>query len=199
MKAPWKMPGSHPFGKIIAKFRKRRSLVIGIAIGIIALAFCFAIITKTSQPFAIWKFKQFFNIDKSQEFNRNEKNYNDELQILDQNRVIAIFKVAIANDDEKRRHGLMNLDKLAKDKGMLFVFDQKQTINMWMKNTLIPLDIIFVDELGMVVNIREDANPNSLELINSGSQIDRVIEINAGLVSEFGIKLGNQIILKQNL
>ncbi len=129
----------------------------------------------------------------TQQFNSNPKNYNVKLQIFEDSNTVAEFMVAIADNDAKREYGLMNLGALGRKHGMLFVFDHNQVINMWMKNTKIPLDMIFIDENDVIVNIKENATPQSLEVISSGKKARKILEINGGLSQSFGIKIGQKI------
>lgn len=131
------------------------------------------------------------------EFNRDLRNYNSKLQILgsDQEQV-AEFSIAIANDDYKKMYGLMHLDYLPSEYGMLFPFPKSQVIAMWMKNTLIPLDMIFINDNNTIVAIKTNAKPKSLDIISSEEEARKVLEINAGLVKKLGIKTGQKIILK---
>lgn len=126
------------------------------------------------------------------DFNRDVKNYNKNLYIYDKNQLIAKFKIMIADTDEKRQYGLMNVEKLDQNHGMLFIFNKPQIVNMWMKNTLIPLDMIFIKN-GKIVNIKTNAKPHDLSHINSEYRVDRILEINAGLVKKFKIKIGQNI------
>lgn len=131
--------------------------------------------------------------DDFSSFNRNVKNYNKNLVIFDKKSPrIAEFRAAIADNDQKRQFGLMNLERLDEQKGMLFLFEKPDIIYMWMKNTLIPLDMIFIngDE---IVAIKENAQPLSLDVISSQFSIDKVLEINAGLVKKYGIKTTQKI------
>jgi len=130
----------------------------------------------------------------TQQFNSDLKNYNVKLQIFDKEHKAAEFLVAIANNDATREYGLMNLSKLNQNHAMLFVFDDNLIIKMWMKNTLIPLDMIFIDENNIIVNIKEMAQPLSLQVISSQKMVRKVLEINGGLSKKFGIKNGQKII-----
>lgn len=142
---------------------------------------------------------QRINAKEILDFNRNPKNYNAKLQIIDKEKQIAEFSIAIADDDNKKMYGLMNLEKLPQEQGMLFTFSKKQVINMWMKNTKIPLDMIFIDENDIITNTVENAIPNSLDLISSINEVKKVLEINAGLVRKFKIENGQKIkIIKEN-
>jgi uncharacterized membrane protein (UPF0127 family) len=126
-------------------------------------------------------------------FNRDPQNYNVKLQIIDGDKQVAGFLVAVADTNHKRMYGLMNLSKLEANHGMLFEFADNEVVAMWMKNTKIPLDMIFIDENNKIVSIKEDAVPHSLDIISSQEKIDKALEINAGLVKKFGIKIGQQI------
>lgn len=129
-----------------------------------------------------------------QQFNRDPKNYNVKLQIFDNSKKIGEVLVAIANNDRTREYGLMNLERLDQKRGMLFVFDDNRVINMWMKNTLIPLDMIFIDENNFIINIKELTEPLSLTVISSQKMAKKVLEINGGLSKKLGIKNGQKII-----
>lgn len=139
------------------------------------------------------------NIDAKEvvEFNRDPKNYNAKLNIVDfDNKKIAEFMVAIAKTPESKIYGLMNLDELPENFGMLFLADKKEIVAMWMKNTRIPLDMIFIDENNLVVNIKTNAKPYSLDIISSEVEAAKTLEINAGLVAKLGIKIGQKIQLQ---
>jgi uncharacterized membrane protein (UPF0127 family) len=105
-----------------------------------------------------------FNVPKTldaeglKQFNRDLKNYNVKLQIFNPtDEVIADFMVLVADDDYKKMYGLMNLKEMPKNHGMLFNFDKTQIVTMWMKNTLMPLDMLFIDDNDLIVNIKHDA------------------------------------------
>jgi uncharacterized membrane protein (UPF0127 family) len=126
-------------------------------------------------------------------FNRDPQNYNVKLQIIDGDKQVAGFLVAVADTNHKRMYGLMNLKNLDKNHGMLFEFPNNEIVAMWMKNTKIPLDMIFIDEDDKIVSITENAVPHSLDIISSHEKVDKALEINAGLVKKFGIKIGQQV------
>jgi len=104
------------------------------------------------------------------------------------------FKVEIADTEEERVKGLMFRESLPKDGGMLFDFGAPQQATIWMKNTLIPLDILFIDEDGDVVAIARNAVPQSLRLITPGVPVKGVLEINGGAAAEFGINPGDKVV-----
>lgn len=104
------------------------------------------------------------------------------------------FKLEVADDDKEREVGLMNRKTMAVDHGMLFVFPDSKPRQFWMKNTLIGLDIAFLDEAGVVLNV-EQMYPNDLTPIPSKGPAKYAIEINLGLAEKIGLKAGEHIAL----
>jgi uncharacterized membrane protein (UPF0127 family) len=102
----------------------------------------------------------------------------------------ARFNVEIADDVEERAKGLMFRETMARYDGMLFIYETPIAANFWMKNTLIPLDMIFLDQHGVVQSIHENAVPGNLETIPGGEQILAVLEVNGGLTQKLGISVG---------
>ncbi len=105
----------------------------------------------------------------------------------------ARFGVEIADDPAERAQGLMQRDTLSKSAGMLFVYEAPQHATFWMKNTLIPLDMIFIDPTGLVTRIHQNAVPLDLTGIDGGEGVLAVLEINGGLASALGITVGSEI------
>ncbi|PIL14852.1 hypothetical protein P775_26470 [Puniceibacterium antarcticum] len=103
----------------------------------------------------------------------------------------ARFGVKVADDAEERARGLMFVEKMATGTGMFFVYQRPQVANFWMKNTLIPLDIIFADSRGVVQTVHPNAVPGDLTPIPGGSGIQYVLEINGGLAKSLGIVPGS--------
>lgn len=144
--------------------------------------------------FIILRAPHALSITEIVEFNRDLKNYNAKLQVYDEsNEMIAEFKIAIADSQEKKMYGLMNLEKLPQDQGMLFPFFKKQVVAMWMKNTLIPLDMIFIDSNDKIATIKTNTEPHSLEIISSEKEVTGVLEINAGLAKKLKLKEGQKV------
>ena len=102
------------------------------------------------------------------------------------------FKVELALTEPQMEQGLMFRRSLAADAGMLFDFKSPVPVSMWMKNTLIPLDMVFVDG-GRVVDIHERAVPQSLDTITTRVPARYVIELNGGTVAHLGIKTGDRV------
>lgn len=84
--------------------------------------------------------------------------------------------------------------QLAADAGMLFLYRRKQRASMWMKNTYIPLDMIYIDGHGKIVGYFERAIPGSLEVITSKQPVNAVLEVNSGTVSRLRISVGDKVI-----
>lgn len=105
----------------------------------------------------------------------------------------VIFDIELAVAPQDRARGLMFRELLPKRAGMLFIFDPPQPVVFWMKNTLIPLDIIFVDRTGTVTSIHENAIPSDLTPIEGGDSVYAVLEINAGLAARYLITPGTQM------
>ena len=115
------------------------------------------------------------------------------MQIFNNNDIkINEFDTSLADDDEKRGYGLMNLDFLPKNQAMLFLFDENEIIHMWMKNTKISLDMLFIDTNDKI-SIKRNATPYSLDIISSEKPVVKVLEINGGLSKKLGIEIGNKI------
>ena len=97
------------------------------------------------------------------------------------------IQAEVADEPGERAKGLMNRKELAKSKGMLFVYYYPSAPQFWMKNTLIPLDILFSDQDGRIIKIFENVPRLSENLITAGEGVSFVLEINSGLVEEFEI------------
>lgn len=105
----------------------------------------------------------------------------------------ARFTVDVADDDAERSKGLMFVDSMPTSKGMLFVYPRAQRVAFWMKNTLIPLDMIFADSKGVVTKVHSNAIPGDLTAIPGNGMVQFVLEINGGLAQQMGISEGAQL------
>ena len=103
------------------------------------------------------------------------------------------FTVEIADDLFERQQGLMHRKSMAFSNGMLFIYEKPQTLNFWMRNTLIPLDILFIDAQGVVQNIHHMAKPLDETSIPGGDDLLSVLEINGGLAKRLGITEGSEV------
>ncbi|HVH76406.1 MAG TPA: DUF192 domain-containing protein [Stellaceae bacterium] len=104
------------------------------------------------------------------------------------------FDIEIAETEPQMEQGLMYRHRLAPDAGMLFIYKQPTVAMFWMKNTLIPLDMLFVDAHGRIVNIHTNAVPESLAIIRAHAPVRAVIELNGGAAALFGIKPGDEVV-----
>jgi uncharacterized membrane protein (UPF0127 family) len=117
----------------------------------------------------------------------------DRLSIETADGRILDFEVELALTAEQRAQGLMFRRDLPDMGGMLFVYDKDWDISMWMKNTVIPLDMLFIKRDGRIVAIAERAVPFSLETISSGQPASGVLEINGGAAARLGIHPGDRV------
>ena len=101
------------------------------------------------------------------------------------------FTVELATTAEQRELGLMNRDSMADDHGMLFDFGETRPVYMWMRNTYLPLDMLYLSESGVITHIHPDALPLSENIIDSKGAVRFVIEINGGLAAKLGIRPGD--------
>ena len=117
---------------------------------------------------------------------------NDQLDIRSAGKSVR-FTVEVADDAAGRARGLMNRPELGPFKGMLFVYPAPHPVNFWMRNTLIPLDMLFIDARGVVETVHENAVPLDETPIYGGPDIQYVLEINGGLARRLGIGVGSVV------
>jgi uncharacterized membrane protein (UPF0127 family) len=103
------------------------------------------------------------------------------------------FAVEVVREEVDRNRGLMFRRHMARRHGMLFDYDPPQNVAFWMKNTYIPLDIIFIGADGRIINIYAMTTPLSLEPLPAGGPVRGVLEINGGLSAKLGIKPGDRV------
>ena len=103
------------------------------------------------------------------------------------------FDVEVMRDDAGRSRGLMFRRHMAADHGMLFDFERDEPVTMWMKNTYLPLDMVFIRPDGTISRIAADTEPLSTAIIPSGSPVVAVLELNAGTAAKLGIQPGDRI------
>lgn len=104
------------------------------------------------------------------------------------------FQVEMAVSPEQRGLGLMFREDLAEDRGMLFDFGKLQRASMWMRNTYVPLDMLFIDPDGRITQIAADTRPLSDAVIASREPVRAVLELRAGVAAKLGIKPGDRIL-----
>ena len=104
------------------------------------------------------------------------------------------FEVELAVTERQHSQGLMYRRSMAANAGMLFDYGWMRHIRMWMKNTYLPLDMIFIDSKGKIINIVERTIPHSLSVISSRGRVRAVLELNSGTASRLGINEGDTVI-----
>jgi len=104
------------------------------------------------------------------------------------------FNIEVATTREEQALGLMFRRSLPENAGMLFIYQQPQPAAMWMKNTLIPLDMVFISPDGRVLRIETNTEPFSTKLIPSEGTISAVLELNAGQADKIGLKRGDTVV-----
>jgi len=104
-----------------------------------------------------------------------------------------VFRIWVADTEAHREQGLMFVKALEPDTGMIFLFEPPQVINMWMKNTYIPLDMVFINGEGRVTRVVENATPLSRAIISSVEPANGVIELKGGVTKELGIREGAMV------
>jgi uncharacterized protein len=104
------------------------------------------------------------------------------------------FNIRIADTEPRRELGLMFVTRLPRDEGMLFPQDQPQVMSMWMKNTYIPLDMLFIDTHGRIVCLLANARPESEEILSCDKPVKAVLEIAGGEAQRRGIRIGDMVV-----
>jgi len=106
---------------------------------------------------------------------------------------VKVFNVEIAKTTEERERGLMFRKELPDGQGMLFDFSPEQNVSMWMKNTYVSLDMIFIRADGRILRIAENTTPLSERIISSGGPVKAVLEVVAGTARKDGIAPGDRV------
>jgi hypothetical protein len=104
-----------------------------------------------------------------------------------------VFSAEVMRTDEQRARGLMFRRYMPADRGMLFDFKEEQPVMMWMKNTYLPLDMVFIARNGTVINVAENTEPMSERTIPSAGPAYAVLEVNAGTAKRIGLKRGDKV------
>lgn len=105
----------------------------------------------------------------------------------------ARIRIELADDPQERAEGLMFRESLGRMEGMLFVYPAAKPVAFWMKNTLIPLDMVFVDARGVVSHVHHEAIPHDERPIFGGETVKAVLEINGGMAKTLGIGIGTEL------
>jgi uncharacterized membrane protein (UPF0127 family) len=109
------------------------------------------------------------------------------------------FRVWVADSRERQQQGLMFVRSLPRDRGMLFPQREPRVMSMWMKNTFVPLDMLFIGPGGVIIGITSDTVPQSEEIITSPGPITAVLELNAGEAKRRGIRAGDKVETRSGL
>ncbi|MFZ5946617.1 MAG: DUF192 domain-containing protein [Stygiobacter sp.] len=122
-----------------------------------------------------------------------------ELSFNDQKgNLISSIDIEIADTDEQRQLGLMFRDKMEETQGMLFIFDREAPQAFWMHNTILPLDIIYINSKMEIVHIVKNAKPFDDSSLPSIKPAQFVVEVNAGYCEKFGLKEGDKIVWRRS-
>lgn len=123
-----------------------------------------------------------------------ELDFTDQVVFLDEeNNEIANIKVAVADDQQERNQGLMDVNNLPSDAGMIFLFPDEKERSFYMANTPLPLDILFINSDSTIVRIHHNTSPFSSKQLSSGSPAQYVVETNAGYCIAHDIQEGMKI------
>ena len=104
-----------------------------------------------------------------------------------------LFEIYLALSSEQKSRGLMFVREMREDQGMLFAYPPGSRMSIWMKNTVIPLDVVFLDEAGVIINIARNAKPYSLTSMRSARPGAFVVELNAGAADALGLEDGQTL------
>lgn len=115
------------------------------------------------------------------------------LSIVTQGGQRQSFQVEVARNDADRAQGLMFRRSMAPDRGMLFDFERVEPVSMWMQNTYLSLDMLFIRQDGTIARIVANTEPLSTRTISSGEPVLAVLELNAGTAAKLGIKPGDRV------
>ena len=121
---------------------------------------------------------------------------NEKIDVSIYNKNIT-FNVEVAKTIEERRIGLMYRKKLLNNEGMLFIFPREKIIQLWMKNTYIPLDVIFISENKVIVDIKKNMEKLSETIVKSKVKARYALEFNAGLINKLNIKIGDKVLFNE--
>ena len=163
---------------MIADF-KNKKFIIWLVAGLLLLVGSFAL--------------NFLTPDNDLQNVQNIEFAKDALVIKTQAGKTHVFQIELAISPQQTARGLMNRDELAADHGMLFVFNKPEIQTMWMKNTHIPLDMLFIDKAGRIKHIAPMARPYDEKVISSQVPVSFVLEINGGQAEKLGINVGDML------
>ena len=112
--------------------------------------------------------------------------------------IIQKIDIELAEDAYERQTGLMHRSEMGINQGMLFIFEKEQPQNFYMKNTLIPLDLLFINSQNQIVSFQENAKPLNEQSLPSNAPAQYVLEINGGLIDKWNVSVGDSISFTKN-
>ena len=121
---------------------------------------------------------------------------NEKIDVSIYNKNIT-FNVEVAKTIEERRIGLMYRKELLNDEGMLFIFPREKIIQLWMRNTYIPLDVIFISKNKVIVDIKKNMEKLSETIVKSKVKSRYALEFNAGLINKLDIEIGDKVLFNE--
>ena len=164
------------------KISKERKMQVGISFAVVIIAL--TIIFSTKQTVKDTTGTQVASNFKKQ----------GELTISKQDgKPIVTIDIEIADDDSKREIGLMGRPVMGEREGMLFIFEEEHIASFWMRNTILPLDMIFIDKTGKIITIHKNTKPFSDDTYTASGLTLFVLEVNAGFTDKYEIKEGDRI------
>lgn len=117
-----------------------------------------------------------------------------ELSVRGQDGELSTFRIELATSDKQRRYGLKFLKSMDQNEGMLFDFGEMRKVRMWMQDTELPLDMIFINDKGKIVYIVKNTEPLSEAIIDSLVPVKGVLELNAGAAEDYFIRIGDEVL-----
>jgi uncharacterized membrane protein (UPF0127 family) len=123
-----------------------------------------------------------------------DRDFNKKSIIISSNIICAHFRVWLAENPKQQSRGLMHIRELPEHTGMLFIYSEEKMRAMWMKNTLIPLDMIFIRNGGVVSSIAHTTEPLSLKSIRSIEPVQYVLELNSGMAKNLNLDRNNKVL-----
>ena len=121
---------------------------------------------------------------------------NEKIEVSIYNKNIT-FNVEVAKTVQERRIGLMYRKKLLNNEGMLFIFPREKIIQLWMKNTYVPLDVIFISKKKVIVDIKKNMEKLSETIVKSKVRSRYALEFNAGLINKLDIEIGDKVLFNE--
>jgi len=168
------------------KIRKRHRMQIGISFTVIVIALVIIFMPKkTSQDTSTLTAAPMFKKQGELTLSKSD------------DKPIVSIDIEIADDEAKREVGLMGRSVMEERQGMLFIFEEEQLASFWMRNTVLPLDMIFINKQGKIVTIHRNTKPFSDDSYSATAMTLFVLEVNAGFTDKYGIKEGDMVSWKR--